>query len=122
MSKASKHPGPREALRRWDNEGGAPRSGHHLPGSAPVGDQGEHHELYYFNIRTAGGMIEDPEGSVHPDLQAAREQALSEARRIVAEGDRQGEDRRSWSFEIMDRGNRPVLTIRFSDLGRAAGR
>ena len=118
MSKASKHPGPREDLRRWDDEGGAPRSGHLSPGIPPVA----HPALYYFNIRTASSMIEDPEGSTHPDLKAARRQALSEARKLIAEGDRQGEDRRGWSFEIMDRANRPVLTVPFSEGEKRANR
>jgi hypothetical protein len=71
--------------------------------------------LYYFNIHTSAGLIEDPEGSTHPDLQAARRQALSEARTLIAEGDRKGEDRRSWSFEIMNRANESVLTVGFSE-------
>jgi len=78
--------------------------------------------LYYFNIRTSAGLIEDPEGSTHPDLQAVRRQALSEIRTLIAEGDRKGEDRRSWSFEITDRANEPALTIRFSEAEKPAGR
>ena len=122
MSKASKHPGPREALRRWDNEGGAPRSGHHFPDSPPVAQPAAHTMLYYFNIRTPGGVIEDPEGLTLPDLQAARRKALSDARRMIAEGDSKGEDRRSWSFEVMDRANEPALAIRFSEAETPTGR
>jgi hypothetical protein len=78
--------------------------------------------LYYFNIRTSSGVIEDPEGSTLPDLQAARRKALSDARRMIAEGDSKGEDRRSWSFEIMDRANQPALAIRFSEAETPTGR
>jgi hypothetical protein len=38
------------------------------------------------------------------------------ARDIVAEGDQQGEDRRSWCVEIMDRANQPVTTVAFGDV------
>jgi hypothetical protein len=34
---------------------------------------------------------------------------------MLAEGDRKGEDRRSWCVEVMDRVNRHVLTVAFSE-------
>jgi hypothetical protein len=71
--------------------------------------------LYYFNVRTESGVIEDPEGDMHPSLQAAREAVLAKARAMIAEGDQKGEDRRSWRFEIMDRANQQVLTVAFSE-------
>jgi hypothetical protein len=54
-----------------------------------------------------------PKGVTHPDLEAAREEALATARTITAEGDQKGEERRSWCFEIMDRANQQVLTVAF---------
>ena len=116
MGKAPKHPSQRDDLKRWDDEGGAPRAGHpsHEPHPPPM------HEaepaLYYFNVRTESGIIEDPEGDTHPSLQAAREDALAKARAMIAEGDQKGEDRRSWRFEIMDRANQQVLTVAFSEV------
>lgn len=116
MSKAPKQPSQRQdLLKRWENEGGAPRSGHpsHEGPSAP-----EHREetaLYYFNIRMEDGLNEDPEGNKYPDLEAAREAAIAQARAMIREGNRQGEDRRGWSIEIMDRANQQVLTVAFSD-------
>jgi hypothetical protein len=115
MGNDPKKPSQRQDLKRWDDEGGAPRSGHHfdepqLP-SAPETESA----LYYFNIRTESGVIEDPEGNVHTDLQAARKEALASARDLIAEGDRVGEDRRSWRFEIMNRANQHVLTVMFSE-------
>ena len=107
MSKAPKHPSQRDDLKRWDNEGGAPRSGHPSHESHPA--------LYYFNIRTERGVVEDPEGNTHASLHAARDAALAKAREMMAEGDQKGEDRRSWRFEIMDRANRQVLTVAFAD-------
>ena len=111
MSKAPRHPNQRDDLKRWDNEGGAPRSGHpsHEPPSTP--EHSAETALYYFNIRTEDGFVEDPEGNKYPDLQAAREAAAAQARTLIREGDRKGEDRRSWSVEIMDRANQQVLTV-----------
>jgi hypothetical protein len=113
MGRNPRHTGPRDDLERWDDEGGAPRSGHpsHEPRPAPPGEAEA--VLYYFNIRTGGGLVEDPEGDTYPDLRAAREEALAEARDMIAEGDQIGEDRRSWRFEITDRANQHVLTVEF---------
>ncbi len=116
MSKAPKHPNQRGDLKRWDDEGGAPRSGHpsHELPSAP--EHGAETALYYFNIRTEDGLVEDPEGNTYPDLRAAREAAVAEARDMIREGDQKGEDRRSWSVEIMDRANQQVLIVAFSEV------
>ena len=116
MSKAPKHPSQRDDLKRWDDEGGAPRSGHpsQEPHLAPR--DATEPALYYFNLVTSNGVIEDPEGDTFRDLRAARETALAKARAMIAEGDQKGEDRRSWRIEIMDRANQPVLTVAFSEV------
>lgn len=113
MSKAPKHPSKGEDLKRWDDEGGAPRSGHHPGEPSPSSQRQAEPALYYFNVRTPGGVIEDPEGNTCAGLQGARDRALSDARSQIAEGDLKGEDRRGWRFEIMDRANKPVLTVAF---------
>lgn len=115
MSKDPKTPGQREDLKRWDDEGGAPRSGHpsYEPPFAP-----EHRAetaLYYFNIRTGSSLVEDPEGATYPGLQAARSAAIAKARDMIVEGGQKGDDRRSWRVEIMDRANQHVLTVGFSE-------
>ncbi|WP_134499939.1 DUF6894 family protein [Microvirga pakistanensis] len=71
--------------------------------------------LYYFNVRTGGGVIEDPEGQVYSDLQAMRVAVTAKVRDMIAEGDQKGEDLRSWRIKIMDRANQPVLTMMFSE-------
>lgn len=116
MSKAPKHPSQRDDLKRWDDEGGAPRSGHpsHEPSSAP--EHNAESALYYFNVRTPSGVIEDPEGGTYSSLQAARADALAKARGMIAEGDQKGEDRRSWHVEILDRANQHVSTVAFSEV------
>ena len=116
MGKAPKHPSQRDDLKRWDDEGGAPRSGHpsHEP---PLSSKHEADPaLYYFNIRTASGIVEDPEGTKHPNIQAAREEALAKARDMIAEGDQKGDDRRGWHVEITNRANQPVLTVAFAEV------
>ena len=74
---------------------------------------------YFFNVRHRpgpAGLAVDPEGDELPDVNAAREHALSVARTMIAR------ERltmiRDWmvcSFEIMDEEGRPVLTVPFSD-------
>jgi hypothetical protein len=119
MSKSPKRPSQRDDLKRWDNEGGAPRAGHpsHEPHLALKHDP--HPALYYFNIRTPSGLIEDPEGDKYPSLQIARKDALAKANAMIAEGDQKGEDRHDWSFEIMDRAHQLVLTVRFSESSKS---
>jgi hypothetical protein len=75
--------------------------------------------LYYFNISTPSGLIEDPEGDTYPSLQIARKDALAKARDMVTEGDQKGEDRHDWTFEIMDRANQHVLTVAFSEIAES---
>ena len=119
MGKAPKRPIRRDNLRRWDDEGGAPRSGHpsHEPRPAPT--HATQPALHYFNIGTPSGVIEDSEGETHPGLQAARADALAKARDMIADGDQKGEDRHDWSFEIRDRANHHVLTVAFSDISKS---
>lgn len=115
MINAPRQPSQPQDLRRWDEERAAPRPERHLndpnlsalPKAEPA--------LYYFNIRTDRGVTEDPEGDIYPDLQSAREKALADASDLILEGDRVGENRRSWSFEIMDRANQLVMTVVFSE-------
>lgn len=74
---------------------------------------------YFFNIRHRlgpTGLAVDPEGDELPDVNAAREHALSQARIMIAR------DRhtfiRDWmdcSFEITDEDGQLVLTVPFSD-------
>ncbi len=109
------NPSQRQDLTRWDDEGGAPRSGHHF--SEPPPSQSETETaLYYFNVRTESSLMDDPEGNRYPDLQAAREVAIAMARDMTAEGDQKGEDRRGWYIEITNRANQPVLIVAFAEV------
>ncbi|WP_373696680.1 DUF6894 family protein [Microvirga yunnanensis] len=108
-----KRPSRHEDLTRWDDEGGAPRSGHRFSEPLPARLKAET-TLYYFNIRAESRLIEDPEGNRYPDLQAARDVARVMAHDMIAEGDQKGEDRRRWHIEITGRANQPVLTVAFA--------
>lgn len=57
---------------------------------------------YYFNIRSAGGMIHDPDGSDLPDLTAARLEAEQSARDLLASLLRDGGVIDGQVFEITD--------------------
>jgi hypothetical protein len=117
---APKKPSQHQDLTRWDDEGGAPRSGHHVSEPPPARPKAET-ALYYFNIRTESSFVEDPEGNRYPDLQAARDVAIAMARDMIAEGDRQGEDRRGWHVEITNRANRQVLAVAFAEVPGLTG-
>ncbi len=116
MSKAPKHPSQCDDLKQWDDEDGAAGSGHPSHERPIVPEQSAGTALYYFNIRSESSLVEDPEGEKYPDLQAARDAAVAQARDLIAEGDRNGEDRRSWCVEVMDRSNQQVLKVAFSDV------
>ena len=119
MSKAPKRPSQRDDLRPWNEEGAAPRSGHPSREPHPAPTHATQQVLYYFNIKTPSGAIEDPEGDTYPGLQAARADALAKARDMIADGDQKGEDRHDSSFEIRGRGNQHVLTVAFSDIAKS---
>jgi hypothetical protein len=108
-------PSQRLDFTRWDDEGGAPRSGRHSSEPSPSHPKAET-ALYYFNIRTENSLVGDFEGNRYPDLQAAREVAVAMAQDMIAEGEQKGEDRRSWQVEITNRANQPVLTVPFSEV------
>jgi hypothetical protein len=116
MSKFPKQPRQRDDLKRWEDEGGAPRSGHPSR-ELPVAPEGKAQpDPYYFSVRTPGGVIEDPEWSTYASLQSAREDSVSKACDMIAEGDQKGEDRRSWHIEIMGRANQQVLAVALSEV------
>jgi hypothetical protein len=74
---------------------------------------------YFFNGRHRpgpAGLAVDPEGEEFADLNAARENALSQARIMIAR--ERHTFIRDWmdcSFEIMDEAGQHVLMVPFSD-------
>lgn len=74
---------------------------------------------YFFNIRYRpgpAGLAVDPEGDELPNVNAAREHALAQARVMI---ERTRTDMvRDWmvcAFEVMDEDGQPVFTVPFSD-------
>ena len=63
---------------------------------------------FFINIRHGDFLIEDEEGSVLPDVEAAYREALLAARDILSSKLRAGEDVNGQIFEITDE-NRVVL-------------
>jgi len=57
---------------------------------------------YFFHIRTSEGIIRDPDGTVLPDLAAARVEAELSARDLLADLLRQGITLDGQMFEISD--------------------
>ena len=70
---------------------------------------------YFFHQRTPRGLIEDPDGSDLPDLDAARDEALAAARDLWASAILGRSDRSEDSFEIHDGHGRHLLTVPLID-------
>jgi hypothetical protein len=103
----------RRAIQGWDNKGGASRSRKRARIRRRLPNRELTSALYYLNLRTSAGFVEDPEGEIFADNECVRREALARARSLIAEGDRKGEDRRDWQFEITGRENQHVLTVAF---------
>ena len=73
---------------------------------------------YFFNVRSDRGLTRDHEGSDLPDPNAARFEALTAGKLMVAErmrGGRRLADALSPSFEIEDEKGQIVLTVSFKE-------
>lgn len=66
--------------------------------------------VYYLNLRDGDVLIEDPEGSELPDLQAAHEEAVVAAREILSEKLKSGLILDGQSIEICD-GSGAILEV-----------
>ncbi len=81
---------------------------------------------YYFHIRKGEVLVEDPEGTEVAQTESLEDEAIEAARDLLADGDRQGLDRREWIYEIADETGATMLTLPFSrtvepDLPEAEG-
>jgi hypothetical protein len=71
---------------------------------------------YFFNIHTDGGEARDPEGQCLPDIDAAREEAVTGAREIAADRVRSDEVLDLGArVEITDASGTSLLTVPFSE-------
>jgi hypothetical protein len=74
--------------------------------------------LYYFNLKTGGDTIRDPDGTDLPDEPAAKEHA----RHIACELMRQRQQRtRSWRIEVCDGEGRRCLNLLFASVDDSIG-
>jgi hypothetical protein len=73
---------------------------------------------FYFNIMTADEVIEDREGTDLPDLQAARIEAIEDARLLMSHSILLGNDVSGWSVQIIDDQSEVVLLLPFTEAFR----
>lgn len=73
---------------------------------------------YFFHIHDAGEIIRDEEGSVLPDVQSARTEAIQSARDILAEHVRAGDVVDGRRFEVADETGKVLFVVPFADLVR----
>ena len=66
---------------------------------------------FFFHLWDTNAFVPDPDGSELPDTAAARDEALANARGIIREGQRRGEDRRNWLVEVRDESDRTIITL-----------
>jgi hypothetical protein len=57
-------------------------------------------QRFYFNIRSEAGVLQDLEGTELPDLEAARREAIEDARQLMSDAVRIGYDIVSRSVEV----------------------
>lgn len=70
---------------------------------------------YHFNLHNSIGFVADEEGQDLPDLDAARTEALRNARGIMAEEVRVGRLDLAGKLEVVDGGGASLLTIAFAE-------
>jgi hypothetical protein len=68
---------------------------------------------FFFHLREDGDLIEDPEGSDLPDLEAARTEAAMAACDMVAERLKAGGPPYTGEFEVRDEAGRLLATVPF---------
>jgi hypothetical protein len=75
---------------------------------------------YYLHIRDEGRLVEDPDGSDLPDLEAARAEALEGARNILAAKVKAGKLIDDQRFEITDETGAVLAVVPLKDVLRLA--
>jgi hypothetical protein len=75
---------------------------------------------YYLHIRDEGRLVEDPDGSDLPDLEAARAEALEGARNILAAKVKAGKLIDDQRFEITDETGSVLAVMPLKDALRLA--
>ena len=68
---------------------------------------------FFLHVREAAGLVEDPDGSLAPDLSTACAEAATAAREIAAEHIRAGKPLAALRFEICDGAGHLLATVPF---------
>jgi uncharacterized protein DUF6894 len=66
---------------------------------------------YYFHLKTGDVIVEDPEGSHLPDVEAAREYAVLAARELLAHAIHAGRQTTPDCVVVIDAEGRELLTV-----------
>jgi hypothetical protein len=69
--------------------------------------------LYFFNVASASGTVRDEEGSDLPDLKAAREEAIKDARSLMSGAILEGRDISNRSIQIAGEDGNVLLVVPF---------
>jgi hypothetical protein len=71
--------------------------------------------MFFFNVVAVTGTLEDEEGTELPDLDAARREAIKDARALMSTAIMRGDDISSRRIEICDRDGGVLLSVAFAD-------
>lgn len=76
---------------------------------------------YFFHLHECGTLISDEEGQELVDRAAIREQAIKEARHVMAAEVQEGRLCLGCCIHVLDENERPVLTLPFKDALEVTG-
>jgi hypothetical protein len=76
---------------------------------------------YYFHIVTSSGKISDEEGTELPNLDAARAEAIEDARALMSDAMLAGEDVSGRAMEIGDENGKALMTVQFMEAITSGG-
>jgi hypothetical protein len=72
--------------------------------------------MYYLHIIEDGDVLLDPDGSDHPNLEAARDEAIDGARQLISDAVLHGGPLRMHRFfQINDADGKTLLNVPFTD-------
>lgn len=74
--------------------------------------------VFHLHIVTSDDLVPDKEGSVFPDLAAARDEAIRGARSLLSDEVLRGEMDLQQSIRIHDETGRHLVTVRFDEAVR----
>ena len=66
--------------------------------------------LFFFHVWDTKAFVPDPDGAELINLSAVKQKVKQDAREILADGQRRGEDRSHWTLEVRNEADQTVLT------------